>query len=487
MRHPPPGQQEKAEPALTAVGVVFGTVAYMAPEAALGMGAVDARSDLYALGITLYEMLAGRHPFDATEPVQLFLQQRTLVPSPIAVCSPGVNVPPAVEALVARLLAKSPDDRVQSARELVGALDAAMLSVAFEAVGTVTTPDGAGEAEVPADDAKTIARPWGSEVESMAKEMRADGERGGESAGSLPHFPLPTILRGTPAVREPSGSRPSSAGWRAWLEQAKLGDRLAALLRGERQPPWVYGALGGVALFLILLAMLVFRSPSAPPAARSESAEPGTGPSAAHAEALPSASAREVVLDVDGLDAAAWRASLKTATQAKDWDKAVAGVLALLRLDPAGLHDRDIEPAVRALSVRVADDGGERADKLFDGLTNDPGGAGLDWLYDLSRSRGATKAGKRASEILKRPEVLARATPALKLLWDLSRAPCASKRGLFARASEEGDARALHELMILRDAECNRWRDPCCFKDNKALYTAIRALKAKLAASDAPR
>src|SRR6185295_1096580 len=50
---------------LTAQGMLLGTVAYLAPEAALGMGAVDARSDLYALGVILYQMLSGKHPFDA--------------------------------------------------------------------------------------------------------------------------------------------------------------------------------------------------------------------------------------------------------------------------------------------------------------------------------------------------------------------------------------------------------------------------------------
>ena len=78
---PAPDEPPHPEKALTSVGVVLGTVAYMAPEAALGMLAVDARSDLYAVGLILYELLAGKHPFDATEPVQLFLQQRTLAAS----------------------------------------------------------------------------------------------------------------------------------------------------------------------------------------------------------------------------------------------------------------------------------------------------------------------------------------------------------------------------------------------------------------------
>jgi serine/threonine-protein kinase len=111
---------------LTQAGVVFGTVAYMPPEAALGMRSIDRRSDLYALGVVLYELLASRHPFTATEPMALFAQQRNAIPSRISERSPGVVVPPVLEEVVRRLLEKDPDARPQNARELVVALDAAI-------------------------------------------------------------------------------------------------------------------------------------------------------------------------------------------------------------------------------------------------------------------------------------------------------------------------------------------------------------------------
>lgn len=111
---------------LTNAGVLLGTVAYMAPEAALGMRSLDRRADLYALGVILYEMLAGKHPFTETEPAALFAQHRATPPPPIAERSPGVSVPPALEAVVMRLLAKDPDDRFPHARAVLVALDAAI-------------------------------------------------------------------------------------------------------------------------------------------------------------------------------------------------------------------------------------------------------------------------------------------------------------------------------------------------------------------------
>ncbi len=117
--------KKPARPAaqLTATGVVFGTPAYLAPEAALGMGAVDARSDLYALGVTLYEMLTGLQPFQGHDPASIFRQQRTEDPPTFQVRAPGVTVPAAAERIALRLVQKNPADRYQSAREVVLAID----------------------------------------------------------------------------------------------------------------------------------------------------------------------------------------------------------------------------------------------------------------------------------------------------------------------------------------------------------------------------
>ncbi|WP_437278255.1 protein kinase [Sorangium sp. So ce375] len=108
---------------LTTAGVIFGTIAYLAPESALGMDFVDERADLYAVGLIFYEMLAGKHPFLAKDPVELFNQQRSAPVPAIAAHSPGVVVPPAIEAVVRLLLEKNPRARFESAAELIAALD----------------------------------------------------------------------------------------------------------------------------------------------------------------------------------------------------------------------------------------------------------------------------------------------------------------------------------------------------------------------------
>src|SRR5690606_34318468 len=127
------------------VGTVFGTVAYMPPETAYGMDRLDARADLYALGVTLYEMLAGVPPFSGATPVELFSAITTQPPPPIAELAPQVVVPPAIEAVVRTLLAKEPGERYQSATELLAALDAAV-----EAAWPDAPPSAAPAASLPA-------------------------------------------------------------------------------------------------------------------------------------------------------------------------------------------------------------------------------------------------------------------------------------------------------------------------------------------------
>jgi eukaryotic-like serine/threonine-protein kinase len=121
---PPPGEATAPRPRITAVGALFGTFAYLAPEAATGMDSVDARADLYALGIILYQMLAGRHPFGDIESASAFAERRLQPPPPFSEAAPNVDVPPALAALVMRLLAKDPAARYATGVEVIEALDA---------------------------------------------------------------------------------------------------------------------------------------------------------------------------------------------------------------------------------------------------------------------------------------------------------------------------------------------------------------------------
>lgn len=122
-------------------GVVFGSVDYMAPEIAGGMDAVDERSDLYSLGVLFYEMLSGKHPFDAGSPVEILAHHRSTPPPPIAKRHPATAVPIEIEAVVMRLLEKDPADRYQDAQALIRALDSiGMRDESSVSVPFTTTP-----------------------------------------------------------------------------------------------------------------------------------------------------------------------------------------------------------------------------------------------------------------------------------------------------------------------------------------------------------
>jgi tetratricopeptide (TPR) repeat protein len=125
---------------LTREGYTHGTPGYMPPEQSLGYG-VDERSDLFALGVTLYEMLAGRRPFDGTTPTAIALATLTGKAESITLLRP--ETPPELATLVHALLEKQPEKRPQSAGDVAAALDGLLTETQTV---RVLTEHGAGRA-----------------------------------------------------------------------------------------------------------------------------------------------------------------------------------------------------------------------------------------------------------------------------------------------------------------------------------------------------
>ncbi len=113
---------------LTQPGIVVGTLGYLSPEQARG-GAVDGRSDLYALGLLLYEMLTGELPFSAATEAELLAQQLTASPRRLR-WPAGMPLPPRLRELVEQLLARDPAQRPQNAAEAVLELDHCLAAAA---------------------------------------------------------------------------------------------------------------------------------------------------------------------------------------------------------------------------------------------------------------------------------------------------------------------------------------------------------------------
>jgi serine/threonine-protein kinase len=104
----------------TAAGVLLGTPQYMSPEACESRPSIDARTDVYALGILLFQMTTGRLPFDGETMGEVLVKQVTQLPPAPRALNP--NIPPSVEQIILRCLAKGPDHRFPTMNQLREAL-----------------------------------------------------------------------------------------------------------------------------------------------------------------------------------------------------------------------------------------------------------------------------------------------------------------------------------------------------------------------------
>lgn len=152
---------ESASPRLTQTDAIMGTPAYISPEQAQGQ-TVDQRSDIYSLGIILYEMVTGSVPFTAETPLAVLFKHISDPLPPPSLVRP--DVPPAIEQVILKALAKDPKDRFATAAEFVAAWERALESreTAPPLSGSVTVPPrtgtGAPSQQKPVAGTKTATR-----------------------------------------------------------------------------------------------------------------------------------------------------------------------------------------------------------------------------------------------------------------------------------------------------------------------------------------
>src|SRR5579883_425723 len=141
---------DNAHERLTQTGTIFGTPFYMSPEQALGKD-LDGRTDIYSVGVILYEVFAGKVPFEGESFMGILSQHITARPTPPSEAAPYRDVPPGVERAILRALAKEPAERWQSMHELAAELE----RLRDEAGGE----PGSTRARTAARPARTAARP----------------------------------------------------------------------------------------------------------------------------------------------------------------------------------------------------------------------------------------------------------------------------------------------------------------------------------------
>ncbi len=197
------------------LGEVVGSSHYVAPEQAQRSADAVPQSDLYSLGVILYELLTGRVPFDDPSPTAVALQHITLEPPPPREINPELS--PEVEAVLLKALSKSPDDRYQTGQALLEALEESL---------QISQPVPAGPVE--AEKAVLYQEDAGqSEVEESITDEAQEAMPGqAEAAGPSEPAPSPAVKTDTPAPDQPPTESPSVQPPPATTTEELIGQQL---------------------------------------------------------------------------------------------------------------------------------------------------------------------------------------------------------------------------------------------------------------------
>ena len=257
---------------LTQTGMFLGKLKYASPEQAGFMKEgehLDARSDLYSFGIVMYEMLAGRAPFQASNPHGYILKHVTEKPVPIAQLSPDIKVPPQLEAIVMKSLEKNRDQRFASAAEFATALEEIRSSVA---------PDekyGLGERMVTISEQRTLtdvpkvktgqAATLGSAPTQMTTgaSATASSRTQAETPTVMERAASPATLGGQPTVQERISAQAAPT-----VVESKWKEAEPTVLERQIAPPkkskvvMISSIAASAVIVVAIAAFVMFRSPT---------------------------------------------------------------------------------------------------------------------------------------------------------------------------------------------------------------------------------
>jgi serine/threonine-protein kinase len=458
---------------ITRAGMVFGTPEYIPPEQALGQPS-DGRADLYSLGVILFEMISGVRPFVGETKLSLVGQHVGKPPPRIAERAPGITVLPEVEALIGRLLEKEAQRRVQTAGEVVSAIDVLIgksKRSPFRTPIVVRPLETLGAEAQPMDEALTRRLERRTDAPGPVDRLRALAERFVERTRR--HLPAP--------LEEPLG----------------------------RVPPlgYLFGAVGVVALLLVALVFSV-RALVGSPATNSETARaapsgdlPAAGrvSSVGASDTLPAPSVSGAIAKLRDPDeqtlAAARRAGIEALKKLgdeypgspageleqahhyaaqKDYPNAVSAVERALTIDPEAKGDGRAASAL--FQAAQSKPSSEAAFRLLEGPMKERGAV---IVHDLAvYAPKGSAAQRRAEAWLGSAAFTAVALPPLRLAVQLRRAKsCAEVRSLLPQAKSIGDKQSLVYLEFFHQKLANY----PCLKADTLLADTTAAVAARAA------